>query len=299
MESCQADNLKRLDLETYFSLRSAISKRIYRFLDKKFYRRNAIEFDLREFALERIGLSRSYAGNAGKIKEKLQGALEELEAKGFLEPLAKDVRYRREGRGWIIRLSQAANPPVPAPQILTESTEPPLLAQLVNRWVTKTKAAELVQKHPAEHIESKIEIFDWRVEKKDKQIAMNPAGWLVKSIEDDYPSPKGFTSRAERAREAEAKQAAILKANEERRRQREKEAAEKAERAAIIAYREALTPERLKQHEAEALDETSEETRKHYESTTQPSMRRLLLGSVLDGYIRTILQKQGKLPANS
>jgi hypothetical protein len=222
-----------------------------------------------------------------------------LEAKGFLEPLAKDVRYRREGRNWVIRLSQADNPPVPAPQILAESTEPPLLVQLVNRGVTKTKAAELVQKHPAEYIEAKIEIFDWRVEKKDKRIAMNPAGWLVKSIEDDYPRPKGFTSRAERACEAEAKQAAILKANEERRRQREKEAAEKVERTEIKAYREALTPERLKQLEAEAIAQASEVTRRGFEDTAEPNMRRLLLTLMLDDRIRTILQEQGKLAANS
>src|SRR3954463_16511534 len=34
--SCRADNLKRLDLQTYFSLESSVSKRMYRFLDKRF-----------------------------------------------------------------------------------------------------------------------------------------------------------------------------------------------------------------------------------------------------------------------
>ena len=37
IESCQADNLRQLDLDTYFSLNSAISKRLYRFLGKRFY----------------------------------------------------------------------------------------------------------------------------------------------------------------------------------------------------------------------------------------------------------------------
>jgi Replication initiator protein A len=231
MESCQADNLKRLDLETYFSLRSAISKRIYRFLDKKFYHRDAIEFDLHDFALEHVGLSRSYAGNAGKIKEKLKAALEELESKGFLEPLAKDVRYRREGRGWIIRLSKVVSPAIPAPKI-AESEDPPLLGQLVNRGVTKAKAAELVQKHPAKTIEAKIEICDYLVEKKDKRVEKNPAGWLVKAIEDDYPAPKGFKSTTQRAEEARARQEAHQRKLEEDRRKKDLEAREENERKA-------------------------------------------------------------------
>jgi hypothetical protein len=292
MESCQADNLKRLDLETYFSLRTAISKRIYRFLDKKFYRRNMIEFELREFALERIGLSRSYAGNAGKIKEKLQGALEELEAKGFLEPLAKDVRYRREGRDWIIRLSQAATSTLPAPQILTESIEPLTLVQLVNRGVTKAKAFELMQKHPSEYIEAKIEVFDWRLEKKDKRIAMNPAGWLVKSIEDDYPSPKGFKSRDDRAREVEEKQAAAQKAGEERRRKQEDEARERSENEAVRAYIERLTPQEL-----EAIDQAARaEADPKILAMEIPALAKTFRIMRRDAYVRRLLQE--KLPVS-
>src|SRR5215210_5200603 len=36
-KSFRAENLKRLDLDTYFALRSAVSKRMFRFLDKRFY----------------------------------------------------------------------------------------------------------------------------------------------------------------------------------------------------------------------------------------------------------------------
>ncbi|HMB03744.1 MAG TPA: hypothetical protein VKP69_08390, partial [Isosphaeraceae bacterium] len=39
-ESCRAGNLKSLDVTTYFGLRSAISKQMYRFLDKRFYLRS-------------------------------------------------------------------------------------------------------------------------------------------------------------------------------------------------------------------------------------------------------------------
>jgi hypothetical protein len=81
-ESCRADNIKRLDLGTYFSLRSAISKQLYRFLDKRFYVRPEWTFDLRELAFGHVGLSRNYSDS--KIKEKLKPALEELRERGFL-----------------------------------------------------------------------------------------------------------------------------------------------------------------------------------------------------------------------
>jgi hypothetical protein len=40
--SCRDGNLKRLDLTTYFALKSAISKQLYRFLDKRFYRHSSL-----------------------------------------------------------------------------------------------------------------------------------------------------------------------------------------------------------------------------------------------------------------
>ncbi len=119
IESCQADNLRQLDLDTYFSLRSAVSKRLYRFLGKRFYLQREYSFDLHEIAFDRVGLSRSYAPNAGKIKEKLQPAIDELERIGFLEPLSRDDRYSRIDRGqWTIRLTRqfpalAGAPPPP------------------------------------------------------------------------------------------------------------------------------------------------------------------------------------------
>ena len=106
LESCQADNLRQLDLDEYFSLKSAISKRLYRFLGKRFYLRGDWTFDLHEIAFERVGLSRSYR-DAYKIKEKLQPAIEELEAIGFLKPLGRSDRYIRIDRGqWSIRLTR-------------------------------------------------------------------------------------------------------------------------------------------------------------------------------------------------
>ena len=100
-----------------------------------------------------------------------------------------------------------------------------------------------MQQHPAETIQVKIEVFDWLMEKQDKRVAKSPAGYLVKSINDDYAAPKGFVSKAERQQREEAQQAKERKAAEERRQTQEAEAREQAERKAITAYWESLTPE--------------------------------------------------------
>ena len=105
--SCQADNLKRLDLGVYFGLRSAISRQLYRFLDKRFHRQADLAFDLPTLAFEHVGMSRNYT--QANVKEKLKPALDELESIGFLEPMTPSERYECVRRGsWRIRLARKA-----------------------------------------------------------------------------------------------------------------------------------------------------------------------------------------------
>jgi len=98
-QSCQDGNLKRLDVGIYFGLRSAVSKQVYRYLDKRFYIKPDWTFDLREFGFGHVGLSRNYSDS--KLKEKLKPAIEELKAIGFL----KSATYASLKKGsWTIRL---------------------------------------------------------------------------------------------------------------------------------------------------------------------------------------------------
>src|SRR5215218_2331648 len=102
-QSFQSGNLKQLDLEFYLGLRLPTTKRMFRFLDKRFYRRSRLDFDLRTLACEHIGMSRSYAPT--ELKRRLKPALEELEQLGFLEPLGPEERYSYVKRGcWRIIL---------------------------------------------------------------------------------------------------------------------------------------------------------------------------------------------------
>lgn len=253
-QSFQSGNLKQLDLEFYLKLRLPTTKRMYRFLDKRFYRRSHLDFDLRTLACEHIGLSRSYAPT--ELKRRLKPALEELERLGFLEPLSPEERYSYVKRGtWrIILIRGTASPGADADGAGSPGE---LVEALRARGVSLRPAQELVEAHPAGRIRTKIEVFDWLIQNDDKRIGKNPAGYLVASIRSDYATPGDYQTRAatsrralERARQAdqEARRQADAKAQVERDRKRENdlraawERLPAAERDAIRAAVKAQNP---------------------------------------------------------
>jgi hypothetical protein len=300
LESCQANNLKNLDLGIYFALRHPSSKRLYRFLDKRFYRsRSDWTFDLREIAFERVGLSRNYDGNAAKIREKLQPALEELEGIGFLEPMTKEERYEKKGRDWTVRLvkrgSRVPRPAATQAQALAEPAmpeSPGIEQELIRRGVTAAKAERLAREYPAKVIADKLEVFDWLAAKEDKRVAKSPAGYLVKSIEEDYIAPKGFVSKTERQRREEARQAQERAKVEQRRREREQEARDQAERVAVDAYLQRLTPAERTALEAETLARTSPEARRSYEEAMPARLRASMLLGLVREHVAQELRRE-------
>jgi hypothetical protein len=269
-KSCRDGNLKRLDLTTYFALKSAISKQLYRFLDKRFYLRPDWTFDLPELAFEHVGMSRNYA--VRNIKQKLQPALDELEAIGFLEPMTPAARYSKAGRGeWNIRVVRKLPPPAEAQPAEPEPTGPE--RELVERGVTRAVAAELVRDFPAERVRRQVEVVDWLRETKPKRVK-DLGAYLAEAIRKDFAAPAGFRGKAERA-EAEA----TVRAQQDQQEQaRQAKSRAQAERARIQAYWEALPPERRAALEAEALAEADPEARAAYEAASPPARRLLQVG---------------------
>src|SRR5512135_3393843 len=245
LQSCQANNLKRLDLGVYFGLKSAVSKQLYRFLDKRFYIRGDWTFDLRELAFEHVGLSRNYA--IGEIKRKLNHALEELEAIGFLEPMTAAERYTKAGRGaWNIRLVRKR--PAPAETKPPEPESTGLERELVARGVTRSVAAELVRDFPADRLWRQVEVVDWLRETKPKRVK-DLGAYLTDAIRKDFGSPAGCRIGSERSESegaARAQQEQQAQASQSKARAREVE-------ARIAGYWKGLTPAERTALEAAAL----------------------------------------------
>lgn len=83
-DSFRAGFIKKLDLDLYFNLKSSVSRRLYRYLDKHFYFKSTLERPLLHLAFHKLGLARSYK-YVSSIMQQLEPGLEELKQVGFLE----------------------------------------------------------------------------------------------------------------------------------------------------------------------------------------------------------------------
>lgn len=197
--SFQSGNLKQLDLEYYLGLRLPTSKRLYRFLDKRFYHRERVDFDLRTLACEHVGMSREYAPT--ELKRRLRPALEELEKSGFLEPLSDNERYVNVEKGrWRILFVRGPKRRAEEDAARATNTAEALHEEMTSRGVHHLVATDLVAKHPSDRIRAKIEVFDWLLGHSDQHVMRNPAGYLVASIRDDYADPEDFVPKMKKAR---------------------------------------------------------------------------------------------------
>lgn len=250
--SFTAGNLKSIDFEFCKSLASSIAKRLYRFLDKRFYHRKRWDFDLKEVSWEHIGLSRSY--DTGNLKRKLRPAIDELVEKGFLEPMEDADRFVRVCAGeWRIIFQHARRTQkVAAPALNDQQAE--LVVALTERGVTPSIAEQTVTKFSRERIATQLEAFDWRMRQKDARLSRNPAGFLISSIRSDYVPPPTFTSRAEKAKRdaelAERKRQAEEKALAEQKREAEKV---RAKTDTANEFWQSLSAPERERMEAEAL----------------------------------------------
>jgi hypothetical protein len=313
LSSCQAGNLKRLDLGMYFALEHASSKRLYRFLDKRLYRQPDQTFDLAEVAFERVGLSRAYVGkkgaiNVAKVREKLRPAIDELETGGFLIPLSPEERYRKHEDGWVIRFARTgeakadeAEPgaiPLQANGAASPSArvaEDPAIAGLIHRGVTRARAEDLARRHPSARIAEKLEIFDWKLAKYPAGMKRNPAGWLVKAVEDDYPAPRGFESQA--AREALFERG--REAAEEARRARAEARRLDRDIQAVDDFLARLAPDERAALEAEAIAAATENARHDLEAATLPtSIRKALRLALVREHVAAKRDRGDEVPSH-
>lgn len=145
-----------------------------------------------------------------------------------------------------------------ADQVLVEPSTPvTLLTQeqesarllLEERNVHPVRAAEIARQMPSEKIAEHVEAFDYLCSTDSRP--KSPAGYLLKSIEDNYALPSGFVSTKARekaaAREREARRAEALAEDSER-----KAAAER--RKVAEAFWSALTVEERGAHETRAFE---------------------------------------------
>ncbi len=218
-DSFNAGFIKKIDLDLYFSLNSAVSRRLYRYLDKHFYYKPIIEKPLLTLAFEKLGLSRSYQ-YISSIKQQIEPAAEELIKLGFLsayEFVGKgpqtSVRFTL-GKGQIEEQSvRSANLPlrnahssrVTAAVELSDVGNK-LKAGLVERGITEEQAARLLSKKSEsemQQIERIITYYDNLVRVGDHKVSRNKIGFLYRAVESPFKFklPASYVSSASSAGE--------------------------------------------------------------------------------------------------
>ena len=188
VESYQANYLKGLDADFYWSLNSPVAKRLYRFVDKK--RNNHRRWEAELFSLrDRIPLSRYKYPS--KIREKLAPAHDELRKKGFFE----NITYRKTTGGEQLvcyEIQESFSRRRPQPDLDMSPEFQIAVERLKAEGIRSDTSAQLVADYGPERCLRYAEALPYQ-----KGIR-SPAGWLRRAIEEAYdldapPTPKAAT----------------------------------------------------------------------------------------------------------
>jgi len=231
-ESVQSSQTKPFDADFYFGLKLPTTKRLFRFLDKRLYRRPTYTYPLVPFCTEKLGL-------AGKRKpsqypEKLRPAYDELVATGFLGELPDEKRFTgtRNNREVCFRRGggRKNKSVVSVPLRVVSDAE----RILVGHGCSEAKLRELVEDGSVsrEQLALVAEWYEWELRRGTK--IPNAGGWIFKAVKEGWKPPKDFKSKSQREAEAKAR------TDRERRAQEAKAAEERAKKAETAAQEKKL-----------------------------------------------------------
>jgi hypothetical protein len=165
----------------------------------------------------------------------------------------------------------------------------PLEAALIGHGISRATAAAMAGQYDAERIAVQIEVLEWMESKKPGKIT-DPAAWLVIAIKNNHAKPKGFVTKAERERRAEAKRLAEQQAMEDSQQKRKADHAERQLTEQVKAYQGSRTAAQLAQLKADAIAQASEETRQSLEAPHMAKFREAQNTVLIREHITRLIQ---------
>jgi len=214
LDNINARYVKPIDWLYYKSLKTPISQRLYELLSVKFYGilnqgNNCICYKYSTLCDLLPIVRQKYMSKAKQI---LDPAHFELKEKGFLSNCDWEEIQQKEN-DWYIRyypgkkakseirrfkMGEQLELPLSSESVINVddsdiiTIENNTIAQLIQRGITKAVANTLFNNFPIDQIQKQIEIFDWLIDRKSPLLAKNSAGFLRKSIEEDYQPPEEY-----------------------------------------------------------------------------------------------------------
>lgn len=236
--SFQAGNIKQLDTAFFFGLASSVSRRLYRYLDKKRYDgKESFRIGLKKLAFEKLGMSRSYYPS--HIKAELKRAHEELMRAGFLARVDYVPSRGGEEEQAVYHFVQRKY--LVAREVASADVAEALAQELVEAGVTSAIARQLVSEF-GDEVRLQLQYLAYRA-------AQDPPAVLVEAIKGKWEPPASYLkARAEEERRLQQEKAQTLQAK----RQAEEEARRELDRRAAQAWLEAL-PEIRRQEALERI----------------------------------------------
>jgi len=262
--SIKSSYIKKLDIGFYFTLQTPLTRRLYRFLDRKRHQRSKFEIDITTLS-SLLPLQDQYHS---QIKRRLEKAHWELIEKKYLA----GITYKQEPENHKETIAYFfEQPPLPdQPELILEKettnqkdvghreNTSTLLNELIDRKITKATAQQLIASYPADQIGKQIEIFDWLAENESTLIGKNPAGFLRKAVEENYEVPIGYSRGQEEMKKKKEEQEVSEKSIEQAKADEIKHQ--------VKEYREQLTEQEKQQlrQEAEALIKNDKAIREEF-----------------------------------
>lgn len=198
-DSFKSGFIKKLDLEIYFCLKSAVSRRLYRYLDKHFYYKNTIEKDLMPLAFEKIGISRNYK-YVSSVKQQIEPAAEELVKIGFLRDFSFSgrgeqtrVRFTLNRGDSILESSERVEGHSESRQTDTKALylkqKKRVHAELTSRGISREQAGRLLARKSDVELKKIVGIiryYDHLVQTNDYKVSKNKIGFLYRAVQYPY-----------------------------------------------------------------------------------------------------------------
>lgn len=197
-KSLREGYIKKLDLDLFRELSSPTAKRLYRVLDKHFHQSPHIKLDLHTLAHKRLGLSENYK-KPSQLISKLEPAVQQLEAQGYIVTREKKNRFVNKSRGrYNVHFEKSGMQRITNVEAQSQSEPTGIISELIKHGIPKRVATKLSTDHDDTYIESKIELLEWQLSHSKNEIE-SPGGYLRTAIEQDFQPPKSFKSKADRA----------------------------------------------------------------------------------------------------
>lgn len=216
-KSFRSGYIKNLDLDFFYRLQTPLARRLYRFLDKRMQYQQQYEIDIFDLA-GRLGMSRYKYPS--KVLSKLQPALDELIAEGYLKDseMIKVGKYTRmrfrqnsEDAGVEVATMTPGTPllsldpeqsalPNHVTRETAGNTEMDVIALLIEMGLSSEIAQQLASLYASEQIFEKLAYLSFWQQTAPGKIK-NPHGWLRRAIEEDYEAPTGYETKVARTQE--------------------------------------------------------------------------------------------------